>query len=109
MYVSTSEKALLKVLFDVVAANGRPPQIDVRELAERIERVQAAGVPVYSTTGLDDLQVAVRADARMLEKWGLLRLTNDGRAELTGAGELLGGTLEFPEWAQTSMNQRHVV
>jgi hypothetical protein len=102
MNVASPEKALLKVLWDVTNANGRPPGVPLEELAERVGAIQRAGVSVYASDAAADILDELRTDAMLLQTLGFLTLQDD-RAELTGAGELFAGNLRFPEWARTSM------
>jgi hypothetical protein len=104
MVVSTPDKALLRVLWDAVLANGRPPQIPLSELARRLQEMHQAGVPVYPAEELTDIQEAMLPDAEALERLGLVYLHHGGaEAGLTRVGELLASTLEYPEWAQTRL------
>lgn len=104
MNVASPEKALLKVLWDVTNANGRPPGVPLAELAERVEAIQRAGVSVYASGTLADILDELHTDALLLETLGFLILRGD-QVELTGAGELFAGNLHFPEWAITSMGK----
>jgi hypothetical protein len=102
MDVTTPDKALLKVLWDAVAANGRPAKVTFEELLARIRELHRVGVIIYPVGDDRALRSAVRADAELLAAWGLAEVAVDG-AELTGAGELIGGSLSFPGWAHALM------
>ena len=107
MVVTTPDKVLLKILWDVIKANGRPPETPFGQLAYRLKEMRNAGVAVYQANDLPDLEAALKTDARLLEELGFLRIKGDSDVELTRAGELLASTLEFPEWVQGLLNGSH--
>ncbi len=109
MVVTTPDKVLLKVLWDTVLANGRPPHIRFGELAQRLSEMQKAGVVVYATSEVDDLTEALSSDARALERLGFLRVVEGEAAELTPAGELVASTLEYPDWVRNRIEPRPAV
>jgi len=103
MNVASPEKALLKLLWEVESANGRPPGVPLSEIAQRVRTLQRAGVWIYASDTLEDLTAALKSDAALLERLGYVKLSDD-RAELTGAGEFFGGVLRFPQWAEMALS-----
>jgi hypothetical protein len=103
MLITTPDQVLLKILWDLRIANGRSPQIALTELATRVNELQQAGVSVYGTKQLDELQDWLVEDVANLESLGLLRRRDRYAAELTGAGEVLASTLEYPEWVRVQV------
>ena len=101
MIVSTPEFVLLKLLWDVKEANGRPPVIPSRELAVRLQAMQRAGAVVYSAQEIEDLESALIRDLIELETLGFLRCPS-GEAALTPYGDLVASALEYPDWMRSS-------
>ena len=98
MIVTTPEKVVLKALWDLKLANGRSPQVRLQELALIVQRLHLAGVAVYSSDEIQDLEHALSSDVDVLESLGFLRRCGEATTELSGAGEVLASTLEYPEW-----------
>jgi hypothetical protein len=103
MLAANSEKTVLKMMWELVAANGRSPHIAISELVPQIEAFQQAGVSIYATRESAGIEDAVRDDIRMLERLGFIRFSGDA-AELTGAGQLFASTLEYPRWAERRLH-----
>ena len=103
MIVTTPDKLLLRIIWDAIRANGLAQQVRLIELARRIEEIQRAGMNVYAADDAKEIEEALAGDARMLESLGLLRLSGEGSAELTRAGEMLASKMEYPHWAQSSL------
>lgn len=99
MIAANSEKVLLKMLWEAIAANGRSPRVGISELVPEVEKFQNAGVQLYATTDRRGIEGAIRSDARSLALLGFVRFEGDA-AELTGAGQLVASKLAYPRWAK---------
>jgi hypothetical protein len=103
MHVATSEKTVLKMLWELVAANGRSSRVSISELVPKVEEFQRAGVSLYATRDASGIEKALRGDAQALARLGFVRFEND-TAELTGAGQLIASALEYPRWAERRLH-----
>jgi hypothetical protein len=102
MIVSTPEYVLLKLLWDVREANGRPPSVAPRELAACLHAMQQAGAVVYAAREVEDLESALGRDLAELESRGFVRWRSAGDTELTPYGDLVASALEYPDWMRDS-------
>ena len=102
MLVSTPDKTLLLMLWQIVEANGRPTTVSFQDLGARVKEWQDAGVRLYPSDAVDDLAEAVAADAGVLATLGFVTI-DESATELTAAGELIASTLELPDWAKQNL------
>jgi hypothetical protein len=103
MIVSTPESVLLKLLWDLKKANGRPPGVSAHELARRVQAMQSAGVIVYPSREVEDLECSLFDDLSELEARGMLRWQAEHVADLTTYGGMVASSLEYPSWMRESV------
>lgn len=107
MIINSPDKAVLRVLWEEVAHNGRFDAVSFARWAEKVHHVEDLGVAIYGAKGdLHAIRSAVQRDAEYLASLGFLEVHSDS-AELTLFGRFFAESLEYPDWALLMLeNQR---
>ena len=96
MIATSPDKVVLRIMWDLVRTNNRSPVVQYREIAERVQQMQEQGFSIYPTRAPEAIVASMRNDARLLARMGLVQAAGEDAAELTGAGELVGASVQLP-------------